>query len=100
MDVYELGLYGFVPREQLRGDFRRSSRSLKLRRGEQGYKTGDFIYLRLAQIDFARATRSLCPPGAESGSNVFRPVKSFRPEPPFQLSSSAELSTTATDPAL
>lgn len=63
VDVYELGLYGFVPREQLRGDFRRSSRSLKLRRGEQGYKTGDFIYLRLAQIDFARGNAVFVPAG-------------------------------------
>ena len=63
VDIHELGLYGFVPREQLRGDFRRSSRMLKQRRGEQGYKPGDFIYLRLAQIDFARGSAIFVPAG-------------------------------------
>jgi ribonuclease R len=62
VDIFGLGLYGFVPRDYLGGvsrrgyGFRRSSE-------DAGYKPGDFIYLRLNTIDFAR------------GSAIFTPAK-------------------------
>lgn len=63
--IDELGLYGFIPRERLRGgDYRRSS----LRRqkmvsgtGHNSYKTGDFIYVALDAIDPVRGTVTFRP---------------------------------------
>ncbi len=64
VDIQDLGIYGFVPIESLSGDYRYSRVEGKLTatRGQKHYKTGDFIYLRLSQIDFIR------------GSAIFRPV--------------------------
>ena len=64
VDIGELGLYGFVPREQLfGGDFRRSGYTLRQNRGKRAYKTGDFIYLRLARVDYARGSAIFVPAG-------------------------------------
>ena len=63
VDIGELGLYGFVPMEQLRrGMFRHRTRLLS-ERGDSGYKPGDYVYLRLARIDFARGGAVFVPAG-------------------------------------
>ena len=63
VDIGELGLYGFVPKELLYGDFRLRNHSLRQERGKNSYKTGDFIYLRLARVDFARGSAVFVPAG-------------------------------------
>lgn len=63
VDVGELGLYGFVPLEQLHGGFRRGGRSLRQEHGDIVYKPGNYIYLRLARIDFARGNAVFVPAG-------------------------------------
>ncbi|MBR7103918.1 MAG: VacB/RNase II family 3'-5' exoribonuclease [Lentisphaeria bacterium] len=63
VDIGDLGIYGFVPREQLMGDFSKSGRTLRQTRGKQTYKTGDYIYLRLARIDFVRNSAVFVPAG-------------------------------------
>jgi ribonuclease R len=62
VDIGDLGLYGFVPREQL-GDFRKVGHVLTQERGKISYKTGDFLYLRLARVDFARGDAVFVPAG-------------------------------------
>lgn len=62
VDIFNLGLYGFVPRDYLGGVTRRGN-SLRRKTDDTGYKPGNFIYLRLDTIDFAR------------GSAVFVPAK-------------------------
>jgi len=63
VDIGELGLYGFVPMEQLRGGAFRSGRRAVAERGSGSYKPGDYIYLRLARIDFARGSAVFAPAG-------------------------------------
>ena len=63
VDIGELGLYGFVPRELLYGDFRKNGHFLTQERGKGSYKTGDFIYVRLARVDFARGSAVFVPAG-------------------------------------
>jgi ribonuclease R len=67
VDITELGIYGFVPVELLRGHFRYSKKEAKLNavRGGQNYKCGNFIYLYLDRIDFIKA------------SAMFRPAVEF-----------------------
>jgi len=54
VDIQELGIYGFVPLERLAGQYRYHKGEGKLTAsfGHRSYKVGDFIYLKLAQIDF------------------------------------------------
>jgi ribonuclease R len=59
VDIWELGLYGFVPRDFLHG-VRRYGYEFH-RHGNSGYKPGDFIYLRLDHIDFARGSAIFSP---------------------------------------
>ena len=63
VDIGELGLYGFVPMEQLRGGAFRHGRRAVAERGEGSYKPGDYIYLKLARIDFARGSAIFAPAG-------------------------------------
>lgn len=56
VDIGELGIYGFVPLENLSGSFRRTGKVLNLERGHKRYQVGDFIYLTLDRIDFARGS--------------------------------------------
>ncbi len=64
VDVQSLGIYGFVPFENMPGKFRRSSSgTLESERGQKSYQCGEAIVLQLAQIDLTR------------GSAIFRPVK-------------------------
>ena len=63
VDIGELGLYGFVPMEQLRGGVFRAGRRAVAERGSGSYKPGDYIYLRLARIDFARGSAVFAPAG-------------------------------------
>ncbi len=63
VDVQELGIYGFVPRESLGGEFRRTAAGLEQERGKKSYKPGDYIYLRLSEIDFARGSALFVPAG-------------------------------------
>lgn len=59
VDVPELNVQGFVPRENLPGQFHRRSGSLMAARGTTKYKCGDFIYLLLDRVDFARGSAVL-----------------------------------------
>lgn len=63
VDVRELGMYGFVERERLPGEYRRSDSGFREERGHKSYKPGDFIYLRLSHIDFARGSALFVPAG-------------------------------------
>ncbi len=64
--IDELGLYGFIPREKLRGgEFRKQPsgrQRMRTDRVHQQYKTGDFIYVLLDSLDLLH------------GSAVFRPA--------------------------
>jgi len=59
VDIAELNIQGFVPRENLPGQFRKSGAKLVATRGRETYKCGDFIYLLLDRVDFARGTAIL-----------------------------------------
>ena len=62
--IDELGLYGFVPTETLPGNRRRGKYSLYAERNSgSNFKLGDYIYLRLAGIDFARGSAVFVPAG-------------------------------------
>ena len=63
VEIGELGLYGFVPRENLFGEFSRRGSSMRQSRGSRGYKPGDYIYLQLARIDFSRGSAIFVPAG-------------------------------------
>ena len=63
VDIQELGIYGFVPREFLSGEFHRTAVGFEQERGHMSYKPGDYIYLRLAEIDFARGNAVFAPAG-------------------------------------
>ena len=62
VDVSELGLYGFVKKERLRGNFqRRRNYQLDEENAKSSCKVGNYIYLRLDSIDFARGTANFTP---------------------------------------
>ncbi len=61
--IPEFGIYGFIPLEMLNGRFNRDRNMIKSVRGDVSYKLGDFIYLRLAGIDFARGNAEFAPAG-------------------------------------
>ena len=61
--VGELGIFGFVPTEQLRGSFCRARGGMRESQGHREYKVGDYIYLRLARIDFSRNSAIFVPAG-------------------------------------
>jgi ribonuclease R len=64
VDILSLGIYGFVPYENLPGKFTRTSTGvIESERGGKSYRCGDGIVLQLAQIDLGR------------GSAVFRPAR-------------------------
>lgn len=67
VDIRELGMYGFVERERLPGEYRRSDFGFREERGHKKYKPGDFIYLRLSRIDFARGSALFVPAGLTQG---------------------------------
>ncbi|MBQ8756440.1 MAG: VacB/RNase II family 3'-5' exoribonuclease [Lentisphaeria bacterium] len=62
VDIFDLGLYGFVPRD-LPGGVSRHGYGFRRNSQDAACKPGDFIFLRLHTIDFAR------------GSAVFVPAK-------------------------
>ena len=62
VDVSELGLYGFVKKERLRGNFqRRRNYQLDEENAKSSCKVGNYIYLRLDSIDLARGTANFIP---------------------------------------
>ncbi len=62
--IEQLGLYGFVPVEALPGNRRRGKYSLYgEKNSSSSFKLGDYIYLRLAGIDFARGSAIFVPAG-------------------------------------
>ncbi len=63
VEIISLGLYGFVPSEYLPGAFARRNGRMRETDGHRGYSVGDFIYLQISSIDFAR------------GQAVLRPVR-------------------------
>ena len=58
VDVGDIGVYGFVPAEVID---RHPESARRSRRGE--YRVGDYIYLRLARIDFVRNSCVFVPAG-------------------------------------
>lgn len=58
VDVGDIGVYGFVPMEVIN---RHPENARRSRRGE--YHIGDYIYLRLARIDFVRNSCVFVPAG-------------------------------------
>lgn len=65
-EIPEVGIYGFIPRENLPYNTSRRGGKLIDTRNRQSYKVGDFVYLRLSMIDTAR------------GSAEFKPVSRSR----------------------
>ncbi len=63
IDVQALGLYGFILREELPGEFVRTDFGFREKRGDRAYKPGDYIYVRLNGIDFARGSALFVPAG-------------------------------------
>ena len=63
VDVAELGLYGFVRKERMRGNYQRRRYSLQEDESRSTCKVGNYIYLRLDNIDFARGTANFVPAG-------------------------------------
>ena len=56
VDIQDLGIYGFVPLENLGGNFRRSTNQLVDRSAGQSFQCGDHIMLSLSHIDLARGS--------------------------------------------
>ena len=65
-EIPEVGIYGFIPKENLPYNASRRGGKLIDTRNRQSYKVGDFVYLRLSMIDTAR------------GSAEFKPVSRSR----------------------
>lgn len=61
VDIAELGIYGFVRKERLRGNFLRRTRRFEEENSRTTCKVGNYIYLRLDSIDFARGTANFVP---------------------------------------
>ncbi len=61
VDIEDLGIYGFVPLENLRGNFKRYGNILKSYNGKKIFRPGDFVQLQLSAIDF------------DKGSAIFQP---------------------------
>ncbi len=62
LDIAELGLYGTVLIDDLPGRFDLVDNELRQTRGSRSFRCGDYVGVRLSEIDFAR------------GSAFFRPV--------------------------
>ena len=56
VDIAELGLSGFVRIDDLPGVFYKTDHGLRNERGRQTFKIGDYIPLRLYEVDFIRGT--------------------------------------------
>lgn len=65
-EIPEVGIYGFIPKENLPYNASRRGGKMIDTRNRQSYKVGDFVYLRLSMIDTAR------------GSAEFKPVSRSR----------------------
>ena len=61
VDIAELGIYGFVRKERLRGNFYRRSKRFEEENSRISCKVGNYIYLRLDTVDFARGTAEFVP---------------------------------------
>ena len=58
-NITDLGIYGFVPAELMRGGMFNRTRNKQMMRADRShasYKTGDFIYLKLDSVDLVRGT--------------------------------------------
>ncbi len=56
VDIQDLGIYGFVPLENLGGSFRRDGNQLIDRAGGKSFQCGDYIMLALSHIDLTRGS--------------------------------------------
>ena len=65
-EIPEVGIYGFIPKENLPYNTSRRGGKMIDTRNRQSYRVGDFVYLRLSMIDPAR------------GSAEFKPVSRSR----------------------
>jgi len=62
IELPELGLHGFIEMDDLPGEFRKHDNMLHAVNGKKSYKPGDFIYVKLYDIDSIR------------GQALFRPA--------------------------
>ena len=60
-DIPAIGIYGFIPRENLGGNFSRRDGKLTDPQGRRQYRCGDFVYLKLSQIDPVRGAAEFKP---------------------------------------
>ena len=65
-EIPEIGIYGFIPKDNLPTNFSRRGGKMIDTRGRREYRIGDYVYLRLSQIDIAK------------GSAEFKPVSRSR----------------------
>jgi ribonuclease R len=56
VDIQDLGIYGFVPMENLGGDFRREGNILVDKNTGKSFQCGDYIMLALSHIDLDRGS--------------------------------------------
>ena len=56
VDIQDLGIYGFVPLENLGGNFRRVGNQLVDRAANKSFQCGDYIMLALSHIDLDRGS--------------------------------------------
>ncbi len=61
VDIEDLGIYGFIPLENLRGNFKRYGNILKSYNGKKIFRPGDFVQVQLSAIDFARGSALFSP---------------------------------------
>ena len=54
VDIAELGFNGFVRIDDLPGHFYRTYEGLRSERGSRRFKIGDYVPLRLYEVDFVR----------------------------------------------
>ncbi len=60
-EIPEIGIYGFIPRENLPQNISRRGGHMIDTRGRREYRIGDYVYLRLSQIDVARGSAEFKP---------------------------------------
>jgi ribonuclease R len=56
VDIQDMGIYGFVPLENLGGNFRRAGNQLVDRSAGESFKCGDYVMLALSHIDLDRGS--------------------------------------------
>ena len=63
LDVSELGIYGFIPNEQLKGSSYKNEHARRREAESAEWKPGKTMRVRLASIDFVRGSAVFVPAG-------------------------------------